>query len=81
MLQKTVLWQARKGTGVFLQGKTRVKLGATAGLRLLKEGKADAILTAVKKYLQTFPFQLDLTEGVTIPGWYVRWPRTLRSFN
>ena len=63
MLQKPVQWQ---GTGVFLQGKTRVKLGATAGLRLLKEGKADAILTAVKKYLQTFPFQLDSTEGVTI---------------
>ena len=49
-----------------LQAQTKVKLGATAGLRLLQEGKADAILDAVRSYLANSPFELDPTTGVTI---------------
>lgn len=49
-----------------LQAKTKIKLGATAGLRLLEGGKADAILKAVKQYLQKSPFDLDKDTGVTI---------------
>ena len=48
------------------QGKTKVKLGATAGLRLLPGGKADSILAAVKKYLQASPFLMDDKSGVTV---------------
>ena len=43
-----------------------MKLGATAGLRLLPEGKAPKILEAVQKYLETSPFQVDSKDGVTI---------------
>ena len=43
-----------------------MKLGATAGLRLLPDGKADAILAAVKTYLAKSPFDLDPATGVTI---------------
>ena len=49
-----------------MQGKTKVKLGATAGLRLLPGGKADSILAAVKKYLQASPFLMDDKTGVTV---------------
>ena len=49
-----------------LQASTKVKLGATAGLRLLPEGKADVILGEVRKFLRTYPFQLDSELGVTI---------------
>lgn len=49
-----------------LQAQTKVKLGATAGLRLLPDGKADAILAAVKSYLAKSPFELDQKTGVTI---------------
>ena len=49
-----------------MQGKTKIKLGATAGLRLLPEGKADIILDEVRKFLKTYPFQLDEATGVTI---------------
>ncbi|KAK9791621.1 hypothetical protein WJX73_002786 [Symbiochloris irregularis] len=49
-----------------LQKSTKLKLGATAGLRLLKEGQADAILASVKKYLAASPFQMDDKTGVTI---------------
>ncbi len=48
------------------QASTKIKLGATAGLRLLPEGKADIILGHVKKFLKTYPFQLDDSLGVTI---------------
>ena len=53
-------------THVCVQAKTKIKLGATAGLRLLPEGKADIILGEVRKYLKTYPFQLDDATGVTI---------------
>ena len=43
-----------------------MKLGATAGLRLLPGGKADSILAAVKKYLQASPFLMDDKSGVTV---------------
>lgn len=49
-----------------MQGKTKIKLGATAGLRLLPEGKADLILDEVKAYFAQSPFQLDSDTGVTI---------------
>ena len=49
-----------------MQTQTKIKLGATAGLRLLPEGKADVILDEVRKFLKTYPFQLDDATGVTI---------------
>lgn len=49
-----------------LQVQTKIKLGATAGLRLLPDGKAEAILAAVKAYLSKSPFDLDPVTGVTI---------------
>lgn len=49
-----------------IQAQTKIKLGATAGLRLLPEGKADIILDEVQKFLKTYPFQLDAATGVTI---------------
>ena len=51
---------------ICVQKKTKAKLGATAGLRMLPEGKADHILAAVKKFLQASPFQLDDQTGVSI---------------
>ena len=49
-----------------VQASTKIKLGATAGLRLLPEGKADLILDAVKSYFEQSPFILDPDTGVTI---------------
>ena len=49
-----------------MQAQTKIKLGATAGLRLLPEGKADIILAEVLRFLKTYPFQLDDATGVTI---------------
>ena len=51
---------------LFMQSETKIKLGATAGLRLLPEGKADLILDAVKAYFAQSPFKLDPKFGVTI---------------
>ena len=58
--------QTKHNTMYRLQAKTKVKLGATAGLRLLPEGKADKILAAVSQYLQNSPFTLDAKTGVTV---------------
>lgn len=49
-----------------VQKGTKAKLGATAGLRLLQEGKADHILAAVKKFLAASPFSVDNASGVSI---------------
>lgn len=48
-----------------LQAATGISLRATAGLRLLPGGKADAILDAVREYLKKYPFQLK-PDGVSI---------------
>lgn len=53
-----------------------MKLGATAGLRLLPDGKADAILSAVRSYLAKSPFELDPDTGVTILDGNVTHTRT-----
>ncbi len=61
------MWHAcLSSMGAAWQGATKVKLGATAGLRLLPEGKADIILAAVRTFLGQYPFQLDPAAGVTI---------------
>ena len=39
-----------------LRASTPVMVGATAGLRLLPDGKADIILDAVRAWLKTYPF-------------------------
>jgi hypothetical protein len=51
---------------IIVQSKTRIKLGATAGLRLLPGDQADKILEAVKAYFAQQPFILDPKDGVTI---------------
>ncbi|EIE24311.1 apyrase [Coccomyxa subellipsoidea C-169] len=61
-----LLETALKTVPTELQASTKIKLGATAGLRLLPEGKADIILGHVLKFLKTYPFQLDDKLGVTI---------------
>lgn len=47
------------------QASTPVMLGATAGLRLLPEGKADIILQDVRQYLESSPFKL-VADGVRV---------------
>ena len=42
-----------------VQRETYIKVGATAGLRLLPGGKADEILAAVKTHLLNYPFKVD----------------------
>jgi apyrase len=52
-----------------LHAATAVSLKATAGLRLLPGGKADAILEAVRAFLKTYPFRFaggDANEAVGV---------------
>jgi len=42
-----------------VQKETYIKVGATAGLRLLPNGKADEILAAVRTHLMNYPFRVD----------------------
>ena len=41
-----------------LQSETHIMVGATAGLRLLPDGKADAILDEIRTWLAQFPFKV-----------------------
>ncbi|KAK9807066.1 hypothetical protein WJX72_012473 [[Myrmecia] bisecta] len=63
---KPLLDVALKTVPEDLQSSTPCMLGATAGLRLLPEGKADLILAAVRVYLANYPFQVDAEKGVSI---------------
>lgn len=49
-----------------MQAETPIKVGATAGLRLLPGGQSDAILLAVQTFLAASPFKLDPQNGVTV---------------
>ncbi len=50
-----------------LQASTHVMVGATAGLRLLPDGKADVILGEVRKWLREgYPFQFSDVDDVKI---------------
>ncbi|KAG7666955.1 putative Apyrase 1 [Nannochloris sp. 'desiccata'] len=42
-----------------LQSSTPMMVGATAGLRLLPDGKADIILDEVRHYMRSFPFKFQ----------------------
>ena len=42
-----------------MQSTTPIMIGATAGLRLLPDGKADIILDEVRKFLRNYPFVVD----------------------
>lgn len=48
------------------QSSTSIMVGATAGLRLLPDGKADLILEKVRSYLGSFPFKLGSDDDVRI---------------
>jgi apyrase len=53
---KPLLQRALKVVPKSMQSSTPIMVGATAGLRLLPNGKADIILDHVRKYLEQFPF-------------------------
>lgn len=55
---KPLLETAVKTVPKELQASTPVSVKATAGLRLLPEGKADKILSAVSEYLKKYPFKI-----------------------
>ncbi|RCH80558.1 Guanosine-diphosphatase [Rhizopus stolonifer] len=48
------------------QSCTPIAVKATAGLRMLGTDKSDAILKAVRKYLETYPFPIAGEKGVEI---------------
>lgn len=47
---------------------TNIMVGATAGLRLLPDGKADVILTEVRSLLRTHPFKFSETDVKILSG-------------
>jgi Golgi nucleoside diphosphatase len=48
-----------------MQATTPILVGATAGLRLLPDGKAETIIESVEEYLKQFSFKVA---GVSIIG-------------
>ena len=62
---KPLLERALKAVPKSVQSSTPIMVGATAGLRLLPDGKADIILDHVKKFLKEYPFVFD-KDAVTI---------------
>jgi len=64
---KPLLAKAMDTVPAHLHAGTSLIVGATAGLRLLPGGQADAILDAVRAMLKAeFPFAVDPAAGVTI---------------
>jgi apyrase len=53
-------------TRTTLQASTSISLRATAGLRLLPGGQADALLAAVRKLLARYPFIMSGEDAVSI---------------
>ena len=50
------------------QSSTSIMVGATAGLRLLPDGKADLILEKVRSFLGSFPFKLGSDDVRILSG-------------
>lgn len=50
------------------RSSTPIMVGATAGLRLLPDGKADYILDAVRDYLETYPFKFSRDDVKILSG-------------
>jgi apyrase len=64
---KPLLQKALDTVPAHLHARTSLIVGATAGLRLLPGGQADAILDGVRALLKTdYPFSVDPAAGVTI---------------
>ena len=58
------------------QARTAIKVGATAGLRLLPGGKADDILAAVRAHLtKDYPFRMDQVSIIDGGRRIVSWKR------
>ena len=51
-----------------LHASTPIMVGATAGLRLLPDGKADLILEEVRRYLSKYPFRFDKGDVKILSG-------------
>ena len=62
---KPLLERAMKAVPSEMHSSTPIMVGATAGLRLLPDGKADVILDHVKSFLEEYPF-VSGKDAVTI---------------
>lgn len=51
-----------------MQKSTPIMVGATAGLRLLPDGKADIILEHVRDFLKQYPFSFSLSDVKILSG-------------